>query len=465
MLRPTFVWCSVLALALALLACGSRSSLRPGGSLTLQGGSAPGGGGTGGTGAQPGGAGGAGGQAGAGGIVTQTISLMPESLLESESHLAVAPNGFIAVAWIAVNFDGFPFVAYAISTDDGHSWLPPAPAPIPGGKYSGDPVMAVDSAGNFYLTYIGFDIVGSEPDNMGVYVAKAAAGATSFSPVVEVTDPAEGLLYDKPWITVSNEDTVLVSYAAFSLSESFLMMGYSGDGGQSFERLQVAYSSNLSTFFNLAFPCAPAVGQNVWVTYLRADGFSIDVVLHRSPDGGWSWFPDDALIVSNEPFVAYQDPNCVAFGSEIWVSYGESSDPIEGDTTQKLTTIRMARSTDLGLSVAQRFDVHDAQAASYFMLPNLALETGDAVHLVTYAGEQDEDPNGMYRRSRIPLEPGPLDPSLLVREPIVFKQSRSDPGWLGDYTGVAVRDGKLYTVFPENTQGFSHVVFYRMPIE
>jgi hypothetical protein len=46
-----------------------------------------------------------------------------------------------------------------------------------------------------------------------------------------------------------------------------------------------------------------------------------------------------------------------------------------------------------------------------------------------------------------------------VESPLAYLQSRSDPRWLGDYTGLYTRNGKLYTSYVVNTSGTAQVAF------
>ncbi len=458
------------ALSAAAAACGARTSLvertapeilggDPGGS---GGGGGGGDGGSGGQGAQGGaggeGAQGAGGQGGAvGGVV---ISASADSFLEAETHIATAADGRVASAWIAVSTNGEPYIAYAFSSDDGASWDPPLPEFSPGGRVGSDPVLAVDPSGRFYLTWVGFYYDQQGPIDMHVYVALAGPGETSFGPAIEVSDPAIfDNLYDKPWIALTDKGSAIITYSAQS-SDSLSLIAARSVDGTSWTRSFIVDDPSFNTFSNLAFPCAPPSGDRVFASYLTFTFSGIDVNLSWSDDDGQTWSAAQKTQVSSEGDVAFTDVNCVAAGNEVWVSYGRTPDSPGGAETPKLSAIRIAHSTDGGASIAERWDAHDPSLGGYFMLPQIAREESGALDVVYYAGQYDTDPGASFRRARAEAPGTSFGPSTIVETPLTFLQNRSDPGWLGDYVGVAWRAGRLYTSYAVNTDGYSHVSYF-----
>lgn len=421
-------------------------------------GGATGGGGTGGI---PG-TGGTGGS-GAGEVMNPIISLTPESFIQSETSTATAPNGLVAVAWIDIQQSGNSAIGYGISTDDGKTFPDPSSVSSPDGRLASDPVLAVDAAGSFYLSWVGYyiDMTGT-PSDMHVYVAKAPAGATSFGDPVAVSVPgASSDFFDKPWITVTNEGTLLVTYAVFSNVSSQLRAARSKDGVNWAESTML---ESASAFFNLAYPCAPKNGSRVYATYLTLTNV-VKVNLTFSDDQGATWAP----LVQNSPVslggenVAFTDPTCVAEGNEVWVSYGITDEPQMGEEadTPRLTSIRAVRSSDLGKSFDLRLEAGDTAAAPFFLLPALAREESGALDVVYYAGQMDDDDQGSYRRARMVDPAAGFAPSVVVEKPVTYLQARDDPRWLGDYTGLALRGGRLYTSYVVNTDGTAHIAFAR----
>lgn len=396
-----------------------------------------------------------------GGANHPVISDYPGSILQAETHVIAAPNGIVSVAWIDVDGQGNSNIGYTFSTNDGESFASASLIFSPENRVSSDPVLAADAAGNIYVTWVGYKIGAGGPSSMRIYVSIAPAGTTTFGDPIQVSPQMDGeALYDKPWITVTNKGTIVVTYQRDAMPQEFgLVATRSTDGGKTWQQSFIVNDPNGNVFRNLAFPCAPKTGDRLWVTFLAFDGFGMKTKLARSDDDGATWQPEIQVSVPNEK-VAFDDPNCIAEGDQVWVSYGQSKDPLDqmAGETQKLSSIQLAHSSDAGQSILWHAEVADLAAAPFFMHPQMALADGLVAHFVYYAGTMDEDPNGSYRRSRLALGVG-LDPSSVVEQPITYLQARSDARWLGDYTGVHWRAGQLYTSYVVNSSGMAQVAF------
>ena len=355
-------------------------------------------------------------------------------------------------------------MGYAFSTDDGATFGVPVRLDSPGDRLGSDPVLAVDAAGNLYLTWVAYRIdMQGNTISMRIYVSRAEAGTTTFGPPVQVSQQMDNQAqYDKPWITVTNGGTILVTYNRVGPPSEFgVVAARSNDGGATWDRSFVANDPSGSIFRNLAFPCAPKTGNHVWVAYNGWDGANVDVRLARSDDGGVTWGPELIVSQPNEP-VSFDDPTCAAEGEEVWISYGLTQDSLDDSVsvTQKLYSIQLAYSSNGGGSIAQRAEIADLAAGKYFMHPYLVREDNGALDVTYYAGVADEDENGSYRRARAALPMG-FSPSSIVETPLTYLQARSDARWLGDYNGLYWRAGQLYTSYVVNTSGASHVAFAR----
>jgi len=397
-----------------------------------------------------------------GGTNHPVISSSPSSFVQAETSVARAENGFVAVAWIDIPMSGKSTIGYAISTSDGDTFGPPATIASPAGRLASDPSVAVDAAGNFYVAWVGYyaDAQGN-PSDMHVYVAKAAKGATSFGAPLEVSNPAfANQTHDKPWITITSDGTLVVTYAVATKVQSRLVASHSKDG-LSWQESVILQGA--SAFWNLAYPCAPKGGKRLWVTYLT---FTNDVAvgLTYSDDDGQTWIPllqNTTVSLPSEP-VSFDDPTCVAQGNEVWVSYGLSKEPPGQMESTKSYAIRLAHSSDGGKTIDARIDAHDGAAGPFYIHPQMALEQSGAIDLVYYAGKMDKDKAGVYRWSRSDKPLGGFSPSAAVESPVTFLQDRADPRWLGDYTGAFWTGKKLYNSYVVNATGTSHVAFARV---
>jgi hypothetical protein len=370
----------------------------------------------------------------------------------------------VAVAWIDVNPMGLSGIGYTFSTDDGASFAPPVILDSPNGGVASDPVIAVDAQGNFYVVWVGYkiDVMGT-PSSMHIYVSKALAGTQAFGAPSEASDPLDTSLYDKPWITVTNTGTILVTYERDTNMVEFSLVAARSPDGVTWQRSFIADDPAGNVFRNLAFPCAPATGSRIWVTYLALDVSSTNVELAHSDDGGATWSPGIRVNLPGEP-VAFDDPNCVAEKDDVWVSYGLTHDPPDASagSAPKLFSIQLAHSGD-GQSIDTRTEAGDTMAAPFFMHPQIAREDSGAIDVVYYAGQDDEDAAGTFRRSRASIPASGFAPSVAVESPLTFLQARGDQRWLGDYTGIFWRAGELYTSYVTNLSGTAQIAFAKAP--
>lgn len=141
---------------------------------------------------------------------------------EAETHVAVADNGYLAVAYIGVTQNGSNN-GYVFSQDEGASFGAPTDIPATNNREASDPVLATDAQNNFYMTWVEFHRQqNGQPFDMHVMAARAMAGTTTFGDAVEVTNNPSGQdAYDKPWIAVLNDGTVMVTYARTSTGGIF----------------------------------------------------------------------------------------------------------------------------------------------------------------------------------------------------------------------------------------------------
>ena len=70
----------------------------------------------------------------------------------------IDPDNIVA-AWIDFSYDAFAHVAYGYSFDGGQTWTDGGFMPINIGEYpfQGDPAVAADNDGNFFISFISFN--------------------------------------------------------------------------------------------------------------------------------------------------------------------------------------------------------------------------------------------------------------------------------------------------------------------
>ncbi len=399
-----------------------------------------------------GGAAGASGAAGTGGAplpeISQLISLHPDSIYESEPHIAADGRGHLVAAWIALA--PTPRVAYGVSADDGATWSVPRFAPDPGLPRAGDPAVAVDRDGRFFLAWLAFSgPAGATPNDGRVVVAQIdpqTAGAGPFRTVSDSSDATRSL--DKPWIASTPSGVLIIAWV--DLANSRTWVARSTDGGDNFETTVVQEGSQE---FAPAL-CADPANDNVYLLTWRDQ-------VYRSGDGGLSWKlaagdPDD----SGTP--APQMLSCAAKDGQLWVAYGDGTGSPGGPTSHPANQVHVVRSTDGGESFQENVTASGPLPPVGFLdhLNYMLVPHDDGIlDLLYYVGEE----GGPATLERSISRDGGLTFARRTHAlPGTYTNSRSSQAWLGDYLGVAVSTHH-YATFADNSGalGRSHIRFTR----
>jgi hypothetical protein len=394
------------------------------------------------------------------------ISTSELSDQESESHVAVAPDGRVAAAWIGLGGGASSSIGYAFSLDGGATWGDPEIMENVSGADVADPSLAVGPDGALFLAWLEFQVdLAGNTFGTHVWAARAPAGTTAFADAVEVTDPADEAVADKPWIAGQADGTLLVAYMRQTGNAghtSSLVAARSTDGQAFSSALVVDEGVEIN---HLPFVCWSA--SRVYVTHIRYSRVTEErhVMLRWSMDEGRTWNADDVTEVSlpEEDNAAFDDPGCVASGDDVWVVYGLTSETPSVDGFGKLDAIRVAHSSEGGETIDDRIDAQDAQAGTYFLHPQLAREDGGALDLAYYAGDAAGDRSASIRWSRAP-DAGAFEPSVVLHEPVTLTDERSGARWLGDYFGFAVRGSNLYSAYIDNDGARTHVGYLRTSV-
>jgi hypothetical protein len=370
------------------------------------------------------------------------------SYIEAETDLAVS-GSLVAVVWIGISGLGAPsHIGYRFSRDGGVTWDPVRKVDAPGARQASDPVVVTTTSGDFYLAFVGFHLgAGNVPTDTQMYVAKAPSGASEFAAPVVVSDPNDTSLLDKPWITVTEAGTIMVTYASLPSAgtSASILASRSTNGGVTWTHSQVATGPDRR---NLAMPCPG--GGAVYVVYLGDGG----VTLKRSDDDG-ATFPDaHTTTVATGLQLTFDDPSCAVALGDVWVAWEESP-----PSSVAANVVKVARSADRGATFGVPSRASDHPLAYH---AELAREASGALDLVYYAGKSDPDTTGAYRRTRS-VGGSTWTPSVVVMKDLTFLTDRQGVKWLGDYAGIAPHAGLLYTSFTENKSGLAHVAFARFP--
>lgn len=444
----------LLALAVASACGSSEDSATP--KHDAEGEASTGGSGVGGTGgASASGGGGASGAGATGGDGTVDLSSAAASAMETETNLAIAPDGRMLSAWIGLEPGGTSSNGYTISLDSGKTWSTPATLAAPGGRVASDPVSFAAPNGTLYLTFIGFqrDAQG-QPFDMRAYLAESAPGSTSLSAPLDLTGPVASDSIDKPWGIVTPDGAIHVSW--LDTGEPRMRMAIVDPASKAVNTVNVDDGQG---FRNLIYPCHDASTGRLYVVYHPGGGIG----LRGSDDGGLSWPLVTPVALQSDLPAIFDDPTCVAAGGKVWVAYGIGTDDFDPSANPRSDRIRIARSDDGGNSFSHGF-AEDATAGSKFLHPQLTRTADGALHLLYYAGgATDPDPQGSVRLATSMDGGVTFAPSKILRAPIQFTSVRSDQRWLGDYVGITAKELVRYGVFADNSSGTSHIRFFSSP--
>jgi len=311
----------------------------------------------------------------AGPDIVITISDSPPA---DQDETSIAHNPANTQRVVAVFHDlylRFVDCGYAYSNDGASTWT--HNHRIPGTDVEancGDPVVAFDTQGNAYYSYLWGDFSFFK---ISVGVSKSVDGGVSWgAPKVVMQDP-DGMgfrMYDKEWIEVDtwpsspNKDTIYLTATFFNVfGNGEIVFTRSTDGGSTYSPPVTVSDPAPGTTDQLSMP-APAPDGDVYVVWLDlgGDGFggTDTVKIRRGFDGGTSWGPvrtiqsikglrniGESRAASNPSIcVAPKPPGSNPNDYNIYVAYAAIGSDGEPE-------IRLAVSQDKGSSwTVKRFD-------------------------------------------------------------------------------------------------------------
>ena len=398
------------------------------------------------------------------------VSLDGASKFEVEPFF-VARQGDIAIAWEASGCDDLTRVGYT-RRDSAGAFDKPRYLASPNGQMASNVTLARDGAGSLFVAWASWT-PGPDPaqphvqaSDIHIQFARWPASANGFETPVELSEPITDSLYDKPWMIVTADDVIVISYS--DLRRGGILSVTSTDGGTSFHRAVVD-----PTMANLSATCPDGRPGGAFVTYFATRSIRVA----HTADGGITWSPPVATAVLDASgAVASQDPTCVANGDEVWISYGRTHDGYDVPVA-RLSAVHVAHMS-LGAPTPDRdvtaldgadsgraiFDAGGAQGdggitQGFLLFPQLALRSDGTLGLAAYraAGE------GIGAAALVSV--ASADRGLSFGNATTFAMGltpslqRHVPDWLGDYFGWGPTAAGLGAAFVDNASGFSHIVF------
>jgi hypothetical protein len=438
---------------------------------------------------------------------------------QNEQNIVVNPTNRNNVVTSANDYRGVGTCEAYVSLDAGSSWqdytmggwtfFDGAKGQFVKTGCGGDPVLAFGPDGTLYYAGLTFNLDKFPRQMSGVAVTKSTDGGRTWQKPVMVSYNATGnFFYDKPWLSVSPDGTVNLTWTKFyqgprglTYVQSLIVMSQSRNGGKSWSSVKTV--SDAAHPFNQASFSATAPDGTLYVSYEGADpntGYNTDqLVVASSTDGGTTFSTQQVARI-------YDDLDCYP----IQLPGAQDRPTFTGEQFREFTAPAMAIDPTTGLIAIVWADDQGAgtcgnggttfsgTTSNQVKLVTSLNGTSWTLHHVTSSAPDKFFPSVGANDGKIAVgyetrewATAPGDPlcEALVRDPstsvitplstanvcydaavnvstnggatwsgsIRISSQSSNPylqfagGFIGDYEGTAVDDqGKVYTVWTDN---------------
>jgi hypothetical protein len=380
-----------------------------------------------------------------------------------ETDVAVdEAGGNVVVAWIQLY--GNQAIGVMASHDLGLSWDPPQFLPannrVDSANAQSDPVTAVDSQGNFFVAWIGFD--GFTGERLNAYVARSTDGGATFPDVFLVSPRDEwrtGDFLDKPWMAVGPDDSIYVSWAANARADGAPVMriARSVDHGQTWSAPTTATPDD-SVFHNL---CEVAVGPDgsVYTVAVELNGNQLgdptnNIAFQRltadlNIDG-----PSRVVSVPGDS-PPFDEPSIAVDGDNVYIAY------VSG-TPLGAWDLFVTASTDRGTTFQPPVRVNDDATCATHMHPAITVDGSGRPHVIFYDNRYGTAAL-MHSVASASAAVGTLSfgaNEFVNDAPFTFVTERDTPDWLGDYPGITARGAHTYVSWTDNRVNDTAQIFF-----
>jgi hypothetical protein len=393
--------------------------------------------------------------------VPLAISSSTKTTSESETHLAIAPDGRVLVAWIGL---GKVFgTGYAFSPDRGATFA--APELIAGNL--GDPVVASGPDGSFYLGYLAGTCAAGSCTNGHVYIRKALPGSSTFGAEVDISEGNPAHFYDKPWLMRTGAGDLVAIFAQragnYPNNLDAIVAARSTDG-VAWTRTFVVPIQPMGNLAGIPHACASRGGARVWTVFVDSQS-AIGGTLRWSDDGGATWPAANQgqtfSLTAETSLVQSFDYRCAGEGDDVWVMYGIGTGPGTEEAISPLSKIVVAHSGDAGKTFDRRTTIE--LAGALYLRPELVVEPSGALDVMMYRGDKENDPGGRVERLRSTDGGKTFAAPVVELDPMLFDPSRATPTWIGDYSGLVPDGTDVLMSYVANADGHSHIAFKKRP--
>ncbi|MBI4851520.1 MAG: exo-alpha-sialidase [Acidobacteria bacterium] len=396
-----------------------------------------------------------------------------DTVLRTQSETSVAVRGSNVVASfndIAVDRNT---CGYSFSTDGGNTFAQSS-IPEPGDQFNlGDGVVAYGPNGELYYALLA--LKGNNFTSI-VGVTKSTDNGATFQGLGDASNTLnnDDNFHDKEWIAVDNSNAatrgnVYVSWTVFGLTDTFIAVSTSTDGGKTF-----GSPVNVSTNNNLVVQGSmPMVGPNgeLYVAFSSITlngGIVSSVSLVKSVDGGKTFSaPKPIAINNNFPFFNVTGGDGVrasAFPSlavdkdgRIHVVYADFS----SGATRDRSDIFYVRSTDSGNTFSTPLKINDDSTDTTQINPSVAV-AGDGSVGIRWWDRRNDMVNDSLTDVYMAISKdngASFGKNFRITDHNwVFSPSESGD-YHGDYDGLTADDKNFYLSWSDERSGDPDVFF------
>jgi hypothetical protein len=390
----------------------------------------------------------------------------------------INPDNVVAT-WIDYSYEHHAHVAYGSSFNGGQTWTNGLlPTDMGGFITQGDPAIACDKEGNFFISFISLN----DTHNGGIYVAKSTDGGMTFPESTIVRLDIDSIFDDKPYIAIDKTDNATQNniYVAWhhkwESNGNEIHFARSTDNGSTFQRQRINVFAR-----KWQLGAMPAIDANgivyvVWMGHelnIPYDPVHRNFYLAKSSDGGIN-FGTETIIFDNvgsfsqfginlnnrlNPFpIIATNP---ALSGHLYLTWNNRVAGLGGSNPDSSDVLFM-RSTDYGETwfspiniINNGLDPSPTLNDQFF--PWIAVNpTGEIINIMYYNRSNFPDNDSMHINISTSIDNGyTFTPPLRITDVPSFP-AIDPPGFnfMGDYNGMAYSpSGLLYPIWADSRHG------------
>ena len=394
---------------------------------------------------------------------TKVVTLTHHRGYFNEPSVAINPRN---PQQVVVAYQTGAHIAY--SQDAGRNWKTTSDTAPGNYAVSGDVSVAYDNSGHAFLCYIAFDKLGTDEywghnaTRNGVFVQRSLDGGKTWKqspvPVIEHATKPDIPFEDKPYIVADNTNgpyagNLYAGWTEFTLTQSVIFLSRSTDDGATWSKpIQISTQAGLPRDDNGAVEgFTGTVGSDGTLYVVWASG--THVVFTSSRDGGRTFAPSRDVIPISPPYfhitdvdrtdgfpVISIDPHGGNGAGLLFVAW---SDYRNGDVDVFCST-----SADRGRTWSPEVRVNSDPihngADQFFQWLAVDPVTG-AANLIFY--DRRDDPENS--KAVVVLARSADHGRTFQNYAWTSKGFDPNNDFIGDYTGIAALDGRVYGIWTE----------------